>query len=371
MKKIILSIISALTSILFLTPTVAAITPDYVAFQEIIATSAGCKAGSGDYTVSPGDTVQYAVKLELPETAALISIKPDISLDFMSAGSLVVTDADGNTTFEQNLGYTTTDGYFYDLSDMPSAGTGIFTYVVSVSGSPSTGIGGMNCGIEVSDADGNVLTASESPSVYTLDTIIHTVDIRLPLDKDATKNQNIAAYAGQGVEGAEFILYYDQELRCPVSFTEAFRTYTVCPDGTDNSTTTVVEDISGRLVLKGLRSGTYYLVEAEPAIDYYKATSSPIAVTLDLTRDAKGNLKITVNESEEEEKEDSVVLLSSGGNGTTVLLDYRDSGKGFLSMFRGQDNILLLSICGLGTLIVAGVIVSICEKKKPTMPATE
>lgn len=92
---------------------------------------------------------------------------------------------------------------------------------------------------------------------------------------------------------------------------------------------------------------------------------------MDLTRDAKGNLKITVNESEEEEKEDSVVLLSSGGNGTTVLLDYRDSGKGFLSMFRGQDNILLLSICGLGTLIVAGVIVSICEKKKPTMPATE
>lgn len=181
MKKIILSIISALASILFLTPTVAAITPDYAASQEIIATSTGCKASSGDYTVSPGDTVQYAVKLELPETAALISIKPDISLDFMSAGSLVVTDADGDTTFEQNLGYTTTDGYFYDLSDMPSAGTGVFTYVVSVSASPATGVSGMDCDIEVSDTDGNILTASESPSVYSLDAIIHTVDTRLPL----------------------------------------------------------------------------------------------------------------------------------------------------------------------------------------------
>lgn len=367
MKKIILSIVSALASILFLTPTVAAITPDYDAIQEIVSTSTGCKASSGDYTVSPGDTIQYAVRLELPETAALISIKPDTSLNFMNAGSLVVMDADGNTTFEQNLGYTSTDGYFYDLSDMPSAGTGVFTYVVSVSDSPSTGVGGMDCDIEVSDADGKILTASESPSIYSLDAIIHTVDTRLPLDKDATKKQNIAAYAGQGVEGAEFVLYYDQELRHPVSFTEAFRTYTVCPDGTDNSTTTIVEDISGRLALKGLRSGTYYLVESEPAIDYYKATSSPITVALDLTRDTKGNLKITVNENTEEKKEDSVVHLSSGSNGTTVLLDYRNSG----TMFRGQDNIVLLTACGLGALITAGVIVYVSERKKPSAPAVE
>ena len=119
MKKVIMSIFSALLSLFFLCLPVAAITPDYAEDQVIAAATAGSQTTSGEYTVSPGDPIQYSVSLELPDTAEFISIQPHSSMNFVSGGTLYVMNDKGQVIYTQNLGYTSTDGYFYDLSDMP------------------------------------------------------------------------------------------------------------------------------------------------------------------------------------------------------------------------------------------------------------
>ena len=92
MKKVILSIFSAFLSLFFLCSPVAAasITPDYAEDQVIAAAPAGSQTTSGEYTVSPGDPIQYSVSLELPDTAELISIQPHSSMNFVSGGTLYV-----------------------------------------------------------------------------------------------------------------------------------------------------------------------------------------------------------------------------------------------------------------------------------------
>lgn len=336
MKKVIMSIFSALLSLFFLCSPVAAITPDYAEDQVIAAAPAGSQASSGEYTVSPGDPIQYSVSLELPDTAVLISIQPHSSMNFVSGGTLYVMNDKEEVIYTQNLGYTSTDGYFYDLSGMPDGGgTGFFTYVVSASDVLSTGLVGMSGKVTVSDAGGTILTTSEAPAVYSLSATIQTVDTKLVEEKTATKDQGIITYNGQHVEGASFILYRDKELKSPVSFKESFRSYTVCPDGTDGATTVMKADISGTLTVKGLRAGTYYLAEEEAPVDYYNATTAPIILSLDIERDGSGKLKMVMNETEPEAEKDAekvipndqVIRLSSKGSGASVVVDYKDVNK--------------------------------------------
>lgn len=357
MKKVILSIFSAFLSLFFLCSPVAAasITPDYAEDQVIAAAPAGSQTTSGEYTVSPGDPIQYSVSLELPDTAELISIQPHSSMNFVSGGTLYVMNDKEEVIYTQNLGYTSTDGYFYDLSDMPAGGgTGFFTYVVSASDVLSTGLVGMSGQVIVSGAEGNILTTSEAPAVYSLSATIQTVDTKREEEKTATKDQGIITYNGQHVEGASFILYRDNELKTPVSFKESLRTYTVCPDGTDGATQVMKTDISGTLTVKGLRAGTYYLAEEEAPVDYYNATTGPIVISLDIERDASGKLKMVMNNNEPEDEKgaekvipnDQVIRLSSKGSGASVVVDYKDVNK--KPRFPG-----VMAVCG-GMLAIGG-----------------
>lgn len=338
MKKVILSIISAFLSLFFLCSPVAAasITPDYAEDQVIAAATAGSQTTSGEYTVSPGDPIQYSVSLELPDTAELISIQPHSSMNFVSGGTLYVMNDKGQVIYTQNLGYTSTDGYFYDLSDMPDGGgTGFFTYVVSAGDALSTGLVGMSGQVIVSDTDGNILTTSEAPAVYSLSAVIQTVDTKRTEEKTSTRDQGIVTYNGQHVEGASFILYRDKELKNPVSFKENFRTYTVCPDGTDGATQVMEADISGTLTVKGLRAGTYYLTEEKAPVDYYNATTAPIVLSLDIERDSSGKLKMVMNTTEPKDEDDEeeavpndqVIQLSNKGSGASIVVDYKNVNK--------------------------------------------
>lgn len=338
MKKVILSIISAFLSLFFLCSPVAAasITPDYAEDQVIAAATAGSQTTSGEYTVSPGDPIQYSVSLELPDTAEFIRIQPHSSMNFVSGGTLYVMNDKGQVIYTQNLGYTSTDGYFYDLSDMPDGGgTGFFTYVVSAGDVLSTGLVGMSGQVIVSDTDGNILTTSEAPAVYSLSAVIQTVDTKRTEEKTSTRDQGIVTYNGQHVEGASFILYRDKELKNPVSFKESFRTYTVCPDGTDGATQVMEADISGTLTVKGLRAGTYYLTEEKAPVDYYNATTAPIVLSLDIERDSSGKLKMVMNTTEPKDEDDEeeavpndqVIQLSNKGSGASIVVDYKNVNK--------------------------------------------
>lgn len=338
MKKVILSIISAFLSLFFLCSPVAAasITPDYAEDQVIAAATAGSQTTSGEYTVSPGDPIQYSVSLELPDTVEFISIQPHSSMNFVSGGTLYVMNDKGQVIYTQNLGYTSTDGYFYDLSDMPDGGgTGFFTYVVSAGDVLSTGLVGMSGQVIVSDTDGNILTTSEAPAVYSLSAVIQTVDTKRTEEKTSTRDQGIVTYNGQHVEGASFILYRDKELKNPVSFKESFRTYTVCPDGTDGATQVMEADISGTLTVKGLRAGTYYLTEEKAPVDYYNATTAPIVLSLDIERDSSGKLKMVMNATEPKDEDgeegavlkDQVIQLSNKGSGASIVVDYKNVNK--------------------------------------------
>ena len=338
MKKVILSIFSAFLSLFFLCSPVAAasITPDYAEDQVIAAAPAGSQTTSGEYTVSPGDPIQYSVSLELPDTAEFISIQPHSSMNFVSGGTLYVMNDKGQVIYTQNLGYTSTDGYFYDLSDMPDGGgTGFFTYVVSAGDVLSTGLVGMSGQVIVSDTDGNILTTSEAPAVYSLSAVIQTVDTKRTEEKTSTRDQGIVTYNGQHVEGASFILYRDKELKNPVSFKESFRTYTVCPDGADGATQVMEADISGTLTVKGLRAGTYYLTEEKAPVDYYNATTAPIVLSLDIERDSSGKLKMVMNTTEPKDEDDEeeavpndqVIQLSNKGSGASIVVDYKNVNK--------------------------------------------
>lgn len=333
MKKAIMSIFSTFLSILLLCPTAAyAITPDYAEEQVIAAAPANGKTSAGEYTVSPGDTVQYSASLELPGTAALINIQPHSSMRFVSGGTLYVMNGAEEVIYTQGLGYTSTDGYFYDLSDLPAGGgMGYFTYVVAIDEVPSTGLTGMSCTVIVSDANGHALATSESPAVYSLAATIQTVDTHLPEEKTATKEQGIVTYNGQHVEGASFSLYRDKELTESMSFMEGFRSYTVCPDGREDATQLMTADISGTLNIKGLQAGTYYLVEEQAPVDYYNVTAAPVVISLDLEKDSSGKLKLVMNETELENKggaeksapKAQVIQLSNKGMGASVVLDYK------------------------------------------------
>lgn len=349
MKKVIFSIISSILSLFFLCSPVAAITPDYAEDQVIAAAPAGSQTTSGEYTVSPGDPIQYSVSLELPDTAALISIQPHSSMNFVSGGTLYVMNEKEEVVYTQNLGYTSADGFFYDISDMPAGGgTGFFTYVVFASDVLSTGLVGMSGKVIVSDADGKTLTTSESPAVYSLSATIQTVDTHLHEEDTPTREQGIITYNGQHVEGASFTLYRDKELKNPVSFKEDFRSYTVCPDGADGATQVMEADVSGTLIIKGLRAGTYYLTEEEAPVDYYNATVTPIVLFLDLERDSSGKLKVVMNETEPKDKGDEekivpkneVIRLSNKGTGATVVVDYKNVNK------KPWTPILIAACCG-------------------------
>ena len=324
MKKAIVSVISAILSMLFLGIHAAAITPDYYISQNIIVCS-GTKASCGSYTMSPGDAVQYGVNLELPAEAALVCIKPDSALNFVSSGELTVCNDNGEPFFTTLLNYTTTDGYFYSLDGMPRDGDGCFTYVLSLTDTPAVGDAGMACEITVLDTDGHVLSSNKSPRVYSLYMTISTVDTRLPKSDTSSKEPTVTTYNGQYVGEGAFTLYTDRERRHPLSFLEGFREYTVCPEGTDMATQLLKTDIGGHLIVKGLQSGTYYLCEAEPPLDYYKATSGPIAVTLNLEENSDGEVKMTMVQTPMKSENTEVVLLRDKTRNSAVLLDYKDA----------------------------------------------
>ena len=374
MKKVIISIISSLLSLFFLCSPVAAITPDYAEDQVIAAAPAGSQTTSGEYTVSPGDPIQYSASLELPDTAALISIQPHSSMNFVSGGPLYVMNEKEEVVYTQNLGYTSTDGFFYDISDMPAGGgTGFFTYVVSASDVLSTGLVGMSGKVIVSDAEGKTLTTSESPAVYSLSATIQTVDTHLHEEETPMQDQGIITYNGQHVEGASFVLYRDKELKNPVSFKEDFRSYTVCSDGTDGTTQVMKADTSGTLTMKGLRAGTYYLAEEEAPVDYYNATTAPIVLSLDLERDNSGKLKMVMNETEPKDKDDEekvvpkneVIRLSNKGAGASVVVDYKNVNK-------KPRTPMVIAVCCGGLAIGCGCYVigkSHSRPKTPNIPA--
>lgn len=354
MKRALLAIISAIISVLFFCPTMAyAITPDYWTEQVVSAAPEGGQTSCGEYTVSPGDSVRYYVALELPDNAALISIQPHDSLEFVIGTTLRVINEKNEPIYTQGLGHTSTDGYFYDLSKMSVGGVGYFTYEVSVGDTPNVGLSGMRCNVVVTDAKGKVLTDSESPAVYSLSTSIQTVDTHLKERQTEKKNHGVDTYNGQRVEGAIFSLFYDDALKRPVSFKEGFRIFTVCP-GSEESTTQVMKaDVSGCLTIRGLRAGTYYLVEEGAPIDYYNATTEPIVISLDLKRDSSGNLKMVTNETPPKDDEDTdsktqVVKLRSKGTGAAVILDYRDENK-----TAGASKMLIpcLAIIGVGIIV--------------------
>lgn len=169
----------------------------------------------------------------------------------------------------------------------------------------------------------------------TVHTYVYGIGI---LKEDSTTKDNLA--------GAEFEVYKDEACTDPVTFNETSingtsinGVYSHAEDGAGSNR--VVSRVNGKIVLLGLKSGTYYLKEVE-APDGYNALSAPVKIEVregttedfsvyaneegevkdteqdvaGYTKHTFGVTKATVGNSK------GVELPSTGGKGTTMLITF-------------------------------------------------
>ena len=319
--------------------TGAAISPDFTSITVKVGNDTlkkGYHIGTGDFAgtnhpSSGWDGNNYATEAEW----YLVQSSKDefrISIPWMSNHTLnsVTTTGDNGSSVQ---GYSLS---FADDADskFPSPVTVEITYKATV-GDKAT-IGGASYNTAGSN---NINTAhvkwyfhggTDATIIETVHTYVYGIGI---LKEDSTTKDNLA--------GAEFEVYSDERCTQQVMFTETGikGVYNHAEGGTGSNR--VVSRVNGKIVLLGLKSGTYYLKEVK-APDGYNALSAPVKIVVGegttedfsvyakeggevadteqdvagYTKHTFGVTKATVGNSK------GVELPSTGGKGTTMLITF-------------------------------------------------
>ena len=197
--------------------------------------------------------------------------------------------------------------------------------------------------------DGNVNTAfldytndpyEKDPSWKSYEKTATVYTFGFDLTKVDKKDEN------KTLAGAEFTLYTDEDLKNAVTFTGTDGSYTKYDTlQADAQTTTVKVDENGKLVLKGLAAGTYYLKETKAPESYNIASK---AFTLVVTNDDN----------------DGIAQNAAGDKFADGLVTMNiPNSNGFSLPTTGGMGTVLFTVAGIA-LVALGVVMIVVLKKK-------
>lgn len=165
------------------------------------------------------------------------------------------------------------------------------------------------------------------------ETIVYTWGI------DVTKNDE----GGNALQGVVFNLYKDNATGTAMKFAASGNAYTVSANGDEALTT----DTNGKIFIKGLESGTYYLKEVKAPLGYV-LLKDPIKI--EITGDnTDGSATATVD--------DKAVTMNSDGTSSFALVPLTVvNNKGFDLPQTGAAGTAIFAIAGIVLVAVAGAL---------------
>lgn len=238
-------------------------------------------------TASIGDTVNYYLTSRVPDT------------QYYTSYTFKITD-----TFDAGLTYNgdvaiTVGGETLDASAYTVGATG---QVLTITFNDMKALGGTDAGDEIAvtysatvnenaaiGTSGNENVAnllySNDPSSGTTKETADDVVVTYLGEFQIYKTNNAATPAA--LAGAEFTLYSDSGCTAPIYLkaTATADTYQVCASTAQGAATAITTSDSGRLIIRGLKAGTYYIKETD-APDGYNPISKVISMTLTATEDS-------------------------------------------------------------------------------------
>lgn len=258
-------------------------------------------ASATNYNV--GDLVPYSITVKVPdnvdtEKAIIIHDKMEDVLSFQNDIQAIVKDGDNDNEGTKFTDFTvnksTTDGDTFDITlnlDNVAGKTVVFTYSAELLSSAAADHGYVNTAFgEYS----NYTTPEKTPTIKTYGFTLEKTD-----------------NADKQLKGAEFELRTKaDDAKTAIQFIKDDYGY-VKKDSDDANATVKIS--AGQVNVRGLKAGTYYLVETT-APEGYNMLTTPYEVTINgegTITGADNNLVKVVNEQ-------GVLLPSTGGIGTTV-----------------------------------------------------
>ena len=257
-------------------------------------------------TAGFGDTVEYQVKVTLPEGSTDIELHDVLPAGItFDAATIKVTSSDGTVTLGLAEDYTvatdsgetfvlklTADGLAKVNGTADANGGFVVTYTGTLNTSATVGTAGNKNAAYVVFGTNATKTQAATATVYTYSLTVNKVD-----------------GSNSPLEGAVFALSTQNSAGSNIHFgekaTDATPTY---PVTADSDTYKITTDASGAFVITGLKPGTYYLAELQSPRGYNLLASSEV-INLDSTNFT--TVQKVINEK-------GTILPGTGGIGTTI-----------------------------------------------------
>lgn len=281
---------------------------------------------------SVGDMVPYTIVIELPATVDYT--KPVIVHDTMDSVLALKTDSiHGKVTadndFDEKITLVQSSAFTgdHDSDHAAAEGKTLFDLVLDISGlAPSDGATAAKKTITIT-YEAELLSTAAADTVYVNKEFVEYSKYKTPEDEAEIKTfdfqlkKTFGGNADPNLE-ATFILTTDSTDESTAIAFVSDNTGYVKADSDDTSTDTiltVVGDETG-INVRGLRAGTYYLIEKTTA-DGYNLLSTSIAVTIDANGDVSvgsSNMFTAADNTVTVNNQSGTVLPSTGGIGTTI-----------------------------------------------------
>ncbi len=237
-------------------------------------------------TASIGDTVNYYLTSRVPDTQYYTSYTFKITDTFDEGltynGDVVITVGDETLaasayTVEANEhALTITFNGMKTLGGTDDGDEIAVTYSATVNENAVIGTSG-------NENVANLIYSNDPSSESTKETAGDVVVTYLG-EFQIYKTNNAATPAA--LAGAEFTLYSDSGCTAPIYLkATATDTYQVCASTVQDAATAITTSDSGRLIIQGLKAGTYYIKETD-APNGYNPISKVISMTLTATEDS-------------------------------------------------------------------------------------
>lgn len=290
-------------------------------------------------TVGIGDTVHYVLKAAVPTYPTDSVNKTFVIADTAGAGLTLPTATDVKVYSDESLQNEIAQGFEKKVEGQNLTVT--FTYDTLVQNSISTVYVAYTATVNSQAVNGTdplkntaKLTFAKDPYQANVNGEITDTEIVYTYGLDITK---VAEDQNTALTGAQFTLKEnDQELNF-VKNTDG--SYTLASAADQNTTTTLEVDGQGKLVLKGLDTGTYTLTETKPANGMVLPKNPVTTVTL---VDGEPDGTLDINNT----KVESSIVPNTDGNKPSI------SGNvlSFKVVNSNQANFELPNTGGMGTL---------------------